>query len=282
MNIYARLHQLRRAINIGSDHTGEDDRLLDVAAQMSRAVDDYLGYQAYERRVTFYLSLERYTERNGWGRLAWFGRPVVSVESIEADSDGDGVYDLALSGSDYVLEPEGAADIQRAYSRLCLLPAAPLPAIPTWPRGMKVVAVTGQPCRKATVQLTLTCDATSTLVTVTGSPTGVIYPGDVIEVDAERMYVEAVTGSTLTVRRGINGFDAASHSGAAVRVIEPPMVLTRALLAWVGRMAWDELSGYQGSVILTDAGAGGAGMRSTTPWTAIRALLDPYRKAVFA
>jgi hypothetical protein len=281
MNLYARLPQLRRAANLGSDHTGEDDRLLDIAEQMSRAVDNYIGYPAYERKGETYISLTRLCPANEWGRVAYLSTPVVSVDSLVADTDADGTYDLTLTSSDYVMEPTEGPDVGKPYWRIRLLPGGALGAIPTWPRALKLTGTLGVPHGLISTGVTLTANISATVLTMSGPVTDIIWPGDTILVGAERMAVEAVSGSTVTVRRGINGTTATSHTAAAVSVVEPPPVLTRALLAWVGRMSWDELSGYQGSVVMTDVGGSGVSgfqSRSSTAWAAIRSLLVTYRR----
>jgi hypothetical protein len=278
MNLYARLPQLRRAANLGSDHTGEDERLLDIAEQMSRAVDNYIGYPAYERKGETYISLTRPCHANEWGKVAYLSVPVVSVDLLVADTDADGTYDLTLTSSDYVMEPTEGPDVGKPYWRIRLLPGGALGAIPTWPRALKLTGTLGVPHGLISTGVTLTANASATVLTMSGSVTDIIWPGDTILVGAERMAVEAVSGSTVTVKRGINGTTATSHTAAAVSVVEPPPALTRALLAWVGRMSWDELSGWQGSVVMTDVGGTGFPSRSSTAWSAIRSLLVSYRR----
>ncbi|MCX7618926.1 hypothetical protein [Tepidiforma sp.] len=283
MNIYARLDQLRRAVNLGSSHAGEDARLLDIAEQVSRAIDDYIGYPAYELAGVAYAALERYCEANGWGTHAYLARPLVSVTSIEVDEDRDGVYELSLTPADYVLEPDGADAIGRPYWKIRLQPWGALGRIPAFPRALRITGVHGWPFRRIETGRTVTCAAAGTALTASGPLTDLVHPGDIVMLDDERMYVEAVAGSAFTVRRGVNGSAAAAHAGAELKVLEPPAALARAMLAWMGRMSWDELGGWQGSVMLTDAGGGaGYGSRSTTTWSAVRALLAPYRRVAVA
>lgn len=274
MNLYARLPDIRRGVNLQSDHTAEDDRLLALAEQVSRAVDDYLGYPAYEREAEVY---SHYTEPAGeWCMLR---QPVVSVSAVHADT-GAGWEPVPLA--DVVLEPEGADAIQRPFWRARLKRGAALGRWPARDGAVRVTGTAGIPCRRRETPLAITAGASDTVITVTGSPAGVLYPGDVIIAGQERMYIRSMVGSTITVARGINGTSAAAHTAAAVSIVEPPPVLTRAMLAWLGRLSWDELAGWQGSVMLTDAGAPAYGGRSSTPWSAVRALLSPYRRVAVA
>jgi hypothetical protein len=210
--------------------------------------------------------------------VAYLSTPVVSVDSLVADTDADGTYDLTLTASDYVMEPTEGPDVGKPYWRIRLLPGGSLGAIPTWPRALKLTGTLGIPHGLISTGVTLTANASATVLTMSGPVTDIIWPGDTILVGAERMAVEAVSGSTVTVIRGINGTTATSHTAAAVSVVEPPPALTRALLAWVGRMSWDELSGWQGSVVMTDVGGTGFPSRSSTAWSAIRSLLVSYRR----
>jgi hypothetical protein len=123
--------------------------------------------------------------------------------------------------------------------------------------------------------------ASKSEVTVTVDANHGIKAGEVIRVDSEQMYVEAVSGNdltvtraydgtvlashadntavhinrTLTVERGLNGTTAATHAdGTSVSVYEPPFDVTRWALAEALATIALEQSMY-GRTIGPDAGA---------------------------
>jgi hypothetical protein len=56
-------------------------------------------------------------------------------------------------------------------------------------------------------------------------------PAQTILVDAEQMYITAISGNTLTLERGVNGTTAATHSGgAAVSRYDYPALVVQACL----------------------------------------------------
>lgn len=269
MNVYARLPQLRRAINLTSAMDGEDDRLLDIAEQMSRAIDDYLGYPAYLRRG---WAASAYTDAlREW---AAFDVPIVDAATVEVDR-GDGY--VPLSASDYRLEPVDAPGVARPYWRVAAVRGGSAYPLPASRGAVRVTGWLGLVPSRLTLQATVTCTASQTTVTIPGASRG-----DVIGLDDELVLVTSVTGSTATVVRGHNGTTPSAHADVTPEVVLPPLPVTRALLAWVGRIAWDESGGWQGSVVLTDVGGGAYPGRSTTAWAAIRSLLSPYRRVPVA
>lgn len=64
-----------------------------------------------------------------------------------------------------------------------------------------------------TVASGLASDATVTTFTTSASPT--IYPGNTLRIESEQLYVTAVSGTTATVVRGVNGTTAATHANAS-------------------------------------------------------------------
>lgn len=94
------------------------------------------------------------------------------------------------------------------------------------------------------VQDVLGISSSTTSVTVADADGSNVYgyvprfsPGNIIRIDDEWMEVIATNTTTnvLTVRRGINGSTAASHTlGTAIDVWVPEPDITRAALRWVG------------------------------------------------
>lgn len=277
MTIYARLPQLRRALSLPAQ-AGEDERLLDVAEQMSRAVDAHLGYEVAPVIATRWVrnpttaSIRRLRDR------VYLPQPMAAVSAVTVQQvEGDPASEVTLMvGADVYADPGGGG----AIWMLGLAPGAP---VSSWPvhGQLQVSGIWGLPWSAEPTGLTATAGVAGD-ITCSASAEGLVYPGDLIAVGGEWCEVAAVSGAIVTAARGVRGTAASAHSGAAVAVLAPPPVITRALLAWVSRMAWDESGGWQGSVVLTEAGMGVGSARSATPWAAVAGLLAPYRRVAFA
>ncbi len=76
-----------------------------------------------------------------------------------------------------------------------------------------------------------------TTTSVTVSAAGILAVGHTILVESEQIYITAISGTTLTVRRAVNGTTGAAHSAKAVSIYQYPApiwesVLIQAMRAW--------------------------------------------------
>ena len=99
--------------------------------------------------------------------------------------------------------------------------------------GQQTLSILGQWGFSSDTLSVTTSDAvgstTATSVSVTSATN--LGPAQTILVDAEQMYITAISGNTLTLERGVNGTTAATHSGgAAVSRYDYPALVVQACL----------------------------------------------------
>lgn len=278
MNNYLRLPDLKRVLNNETANTAEHSRLLAGIEGISRAIDDHCGVQFYNQTAVRYPPpAARYCDANDWGRELVLPWPVVSLSEVVVDDDGDDTFELTLAAfTDYVIEAEGADDRGEPYWSLRLNPNGT--QITRWPRDRRRVRLTGVfgwPLKQLATGLTGTLTTTSdTTITASAAADSLVYPGDTILMGSEQMDVTAVSSTTVTVERGVNGTTAATYSAVGIYVLTYPAAIQQAARAWATRMSWDEASGWTGSVNMSEMGGAG---RTASPWAQVSGLLAPYR-----
>ena len=117
---------------------------------------------------------------------------------------------------------------------------------------------------------------TTTATTLTVAAVGNHGAGTTIVVDSEQMYCTSHNGTTLTVRRGVNGTTAATHlTAAAVSMVEYPSDVKMAT-ADLARMQYRD---RDMGVVDTIGGGQGAITRSSSEMSSTLSTLDHYRVA---
>lgn len=113
--------------------------------------------------------------------------------------------------------------------------------------------------------------SSTTATSITVTDTSAIAPGSTLVVDSEQLYVSAVSGSSLTVVRGVNGTTAATHpNGAEVRASQYPADVVQVCLE-IARNRWKERDAGTGQTI--GAGSDLGGVAISRPGAEERALL---------
>lgn len=258
MNNYARLSHVKTDIAGVGSTTTLDDVLVRAVEQASREYDREAQRQFYARQVTRYFTGSPRDRFN-----LWLPFDAASTTSLLLDADGDGAYEITLVvDTDYFAYREG----EDANAPICRLEINPngdqISCWPTAPRALKWTGLEGYSYELESSTLTTNeeLDASETDVTVSASAASLIYPGDTIVVESEQMEVAAVSTTTLTVVRGINGTTAATHTTAkTVYVRRYPRDVERAVAERVVGLRWDSQGGYDGGVTLTGDMVGAAG-----------------------
>jgi hypothetical protein len=167
--VYASVEELKSRLDITTSDAARDADLLDCLLAASRTVDGLtvrtFGQSASEAR----------TFTAGFADLL----PVddlVSLTTVEADEDGDRVYETSWSATDYDLDPENAAARGEPYTSLRVTPMGTR-NFPAGRRGVRVTGVWGWPAvpeavREATLVLAIR------LFKRRDAPLGVIAVGD--------------------------------------------------------------------------------------------------------
>jgi hypothetical protein len=143
---------------------------------------------------------------------------LVSPTSIYLDLSGQRTYDTLLQTTDYELEPYNCRQENppRPYTALRLRPYTSA-WLPNWYH--KGVRITGQwGFSDQTVQKTTVAaggiDASSTTLNVAAGTGSSIEVGHILLVGTEQMIADGIAIDAVTVRRGVNGTTAASHTAA--------------------------------------------------------------------
>ncbi len=166
---------------------------------------------------------------DGSGRTLLPNEDILSITSIDLDSDGSGDYASALTATSYLSYPLGGFE---QYPKLYLklkLNASYGGFAPGIPGGVKITGVFGYgdgigatPYYDSGITVTV---ATSAGTTLTLSAEGTIQPGHTIRVESEQIYINTVTSNgskTATCDRGVNGTTAAIHTAKSAYIYKYP------------------------------------------------------------
>lgn len=248
-NLYASLEQFQlRIATDGYSPTADDDaQQLQHLEAASRWIDGHTGRRFYAAVETRYFTAE-------WYDLLLI-EDLISVTTLKTDEDEDRTYETTWAATDYDLEP---------YNAPLGIPPGPYVMIRVTPNGdysfpirarraVEIAGVWGWPQTSTTSSATLAEDLDASETDVDVSSGSVLETGTVIQIDSEKMIVDAIVTNTLTVRRGYQGTTAATHtSGAAITVITPPRDINEACLLYAARLfkRKDAVLGVAGSTQL--------------------------------
>lgn len=270
-NLYARLSEVKRALQGSGSSTTNDAEMLALIERVSRAVDEVTRRHFYSLSAQTLVLPERPRPAHVRSDRVWTP-DLVSLTTVKVDDDGDGTYETTLtedtdfSGWPYNRRPN------QPIQALDLLPFSTRRAWPVAARGVQVVGMLGysnETVSAGTLGASLNASATS----VTLNAGHDIGAGDTLCASAEQMDVLSVSTNTATVTRGVNGTTAAEHeSDATVSRRVYPRDVTQAVIMQSARLMRETQTGYSGSV--GPANLGGFAYSSMYP--SIRDLLDGY------
>ena len=232
---YADLDTLKSTAVLNLTGSAFDSRLLALLEDVSRWID------AHCNRHFYVLTASRRFDGDGGTQL---GIPdLISVTTLASDEDQDRVFETTWSSSDYLLYPLNAEPQQpwgRPYSRLLVDKAAGSRA--SFPSGPSTVEIAGRwgfreetQDSGADINEGATFSASDTLLTVTDGTR--FAPGQTVLIDAEQLYITAISANDLTVSRGVNGTTAATHAdGADISIFRYPGPVVEACLLRASRL----------------------------------------------
>lgn len=219
---YLGVASLKSAITIASTDSTDDIRLRAVLEAVSQQIDDDC-----QRTFRVYTATKTLTARNAKSLL--LRDDLLAVTTLKTDADGDRTYENTWATTDYDLMPDDATDRRVPYWQVMVTPDGDY----TFPvgvrRGVQIVGRWGfwQDLLTLTATLNEVLDTTETGVDLSGVTE--VEAGQTILIDSEQMYIQSISGSTLTVERGVNGTTAAAHSsGAAVSLYRYPAPIVEA------------------------------------------------------
>lgn len=198
----------RNLANVGTADTADNTKIDLILQEVTRWIDEYVGRTFRTYTATLYFTANS-------GDLLLLDRDLISITSIKTDEDGDRTWERTWATTDYDLEPYNATTDEKPYTAIRITPQGNL----AFPAGMrKGVEIAGKWGFNEATSSAGTLGAaisttTATSVTMTGGHT--VKPLHTIVVDSEQLFVTEVSSNTLTVKRGVNGTTAATHSNSA-------------------------------------------------------------------
>jgi len=198
-------------------------------------IDDYCHRHFYTEVATRYFDV-------GDNIYRVYVDDLLSVTSLGADDDDDGTWEEAWTeGTHYTLGPDNV------WPKFLILQPDYLSSTISLYERDKYIKITGvfgygtglsnSPWRASGVTLTV---ASTTGTSVTASATG-IEAGQTLRAGTEDMYISAVSGTTLTAERGVNGSTAAIHAAVAATIAEYPKRIETACL-YLASQEFNEMS----------------------------------------
>lgn len=225
-NLYASLAQMKT--HLGITDTDEDAKLLRNLEAVSRQIDQHCERRFYvETRTREYTALSSHSVRID---------DVLAVTSLKTDPDGGRTYPTTWSTTDYDLDPPNAAyeSPPQPYTKICVTPRGNY-WLPAWvPRGVRVAGSWGYYQVLQRLTATASAIASTSTTSVIVSAGAEFSAGQTLLIDSEQLYVSAVSSTTLTVERGVNGTTAATHGAASAIDLYTYPVVNEACLYQAG------------------------------------------------
>lgn len=223
---YTTVYDVRQTL-VGVTTTGQDTLYQDLIKSTSGDIDDLSG----RRFVPRVESLVYDTPRDGY--LCFGNRDILELTTL---TNGDGTV---IGASYYLLDEPN----DYPKWRLKLKPSSGLAWVSDSNgesgQAIAVVAITGyhndytNAWRQIDTLAAAITTTNATAATTTGS--ALIHAGDFLKIDSEYLYPSAVTTTTLTLIRGVNGSTAATHliSAPIYKWVNPSveMICRNAVLA---------------------------------------------------
>ncbi len=270
-NLYCSVKLFNRVLQ-DSDAQGIEDVIFFIQAG-SRQMDGYTHRHFYDHVRTQVL--------DGNGGLQLVVPDLISVTTLKTDADGDATYEVTWATTDYYLLPSNSdpATANNPMSKpYYFIEYNPNGSGNFFPRGRQRVEIAGswgywRHLRTASETLNEELDTSE--VDVDRSADTDIEQGHTILIDSEQMFVKEVSGTVLTVERGVNGTTAATHtSSTAISIYDYPPQLEEAILLQASRLARRSASGGVNEIGIMQGGATAVGSRMDVD---VRQLLDPLR-----
>ena len=227
---YTNRAALKAALTIPATTTSQDVSLDAVQEAISREIDQYVGFG-----FAPVSGVRDYTPSNAdCQRLDY---PLLAVDSVAADNDGDSSYELSITSSCYYLSPYNATAEQprRPWWELEVRNTATAVFPAGVQRGLRITGTWGYYDERRTSSCVLTTGVNATALTMTFTNASQLSAGHLLLLDGERIQVTGVsttntTGGNVDVLRARNGTSGATHSSGAIpQVYEFPVVERAAL-----------------------------------------------------
>lgn len=224
MNAYADLTTLKSEAYLNISGTTNDVYMRKLLENASRVIDNEC------QRYFFCYEGTRYAD--GSSKKVWLSEDVLSLTTLKTDDDGDGIYENTWTeNTDFNLYPLNKYPklyVEIGYNASYTNFANGIP------KAIELVGVFGFGDGLSAIPYVSSGGtgtvATTTDTTLTLSSDNLVIAGQTIKCESEQMYVQSVSASNATVRRGVNGTTAAVHSLKTIYIYEYPMPVVESCL----------------------------------------------------
>ncbi len=233
---YTNRDMLKAALSLPATSTAEHVELDAVLEGVSREIDRHISAQFYPSSGTRYITPRRCD-------LLELDYPLLAVDSITLDTDGDASYESTLDATSYYTLPDNATANSPRQPFWALELRARSNATSVFPvgvrRGVKVTGTWGwyDERTETTAKPTTGISAAATVWDMAGASN--LHPGQTVRVDSEQVFVvsnalsgsaTAATSGQITVQRAQNGTTGATHSSLSTMSVYTYPIVERAAL----------------------------------------------------
>ena len=282
-NWYADRDLLKSALSIPASASGAHDFLDAVLEGVSRNIEDHVGFSFYPSSQT------RYYRPVNSAYLA-LDFPLLSVDSITLDTNGNGSYESTLDSTAYYLTPYNATEERppRPWWGIELRSDANASAV--FPvkvaKGAKVAGTWGYYDQRTETTAKPTTAVTAAQNTIEFAGASGLSPGMMLCLDSEQICVlenglsgsdTATTSGIVRVQRALNGTTGATHSSLSTMSIYGYPIVSQAALY----QAEMDYRGKDAPMGIAAGGEPGGGQRFAAlgglhPF--VRRMLEPFRE----
>ena len=242
MNAYNDLTRIKQSVLEGGSSTTWDTELLNWLITASRMIDNHCNRTFYVETATKYWP----------GSWQLFIDDILSVTSFKLDEDGDGTFEITMAATDYQLHP-----FNRPSKDLAKIdPNGNYSGFASGiPKGVEIIGSWGYGDGQSATPYVDSGDDLAAAITSTTATTFTVDAGtnfgagQTILIDSEQMYIESISSNTLTIKRGVNGTTAATHTiSTTIYIFQYPALVEGACLIQAVRWHHRRESGYQDQV----------------------------------
>jgi len=216
-NVYVSVPRFKQELGAQDGGSAVDDRdpsFLRLLESVSRGIDRECGREFFSRVGIRYCASGEHQLNLGADGLHYGVMPgfdIVSLSAVGIDQGAGTFAQPLVETTDYYLydwnRPAHTPALFLINNRYSIVRTSFSPL----PRGTRLTGVFGysHELEAADTLAAAMIDTTGTTLTLTTG--GEVGLGDTIVIDSEQMPVNAVSGKTVTVSRGLNGSTAATH-----------------------------------------------------------------------
>jgi len=276
VNSYGDVSRLKSASYLNYEGTAEDTRFRLLLEAASRLIDAYTNRFFYVKETTRYF--------DGGGAPLFLKDDLLSVTTLKTDDDGDATYENTFATTDYILYPLN--DYPKTIIKLTH--DSDYGSFAGGIRkGIEIEGDFGYGDGESATPYSLSGSSTNETSDMTTTQTTMIIDdgtdfgiGQTIRLEDEQCYITGISTNTLTIKRGVNGTTAATHStqtfDITVYIYDYPEPIEQACLIQAMRWWKRKDTAFMDVVVSPDIGGGITYYKGLDP--DIKLILSQYKK----